>query len=404
MNKKISLGSAIILTSFAVLLTFMLTYVNTYNKINQGLASSGLGDRLTLKLAELQGIADAHYIGDIDRQKVVDALAAGYVAGLGDRYAEYLDAETYAQYQLANQGKLVGIGVEVTYYESEEFGALIEVSEVYPNSPAELGGMLSGDRIYMVEGETVAELGYFEAIDCVRGEIGTQLNLVILRGDEAPEEIELVFTRDEVQTQSVKHRLIGEDVGYIRIKEFNRETPNEFIDAINELEELGATKYIFDLRYNPGGDLIGVTQCLDFLLPEGPIIRYTYKDRSEPEIIMSDADEIVAPMAVLMNGETASAAELFCAALQDYEKAVLIGTTTFGKGTMQGIYPLGDHLTAIKISNAKYSPPFSDCYDGIGVFPHMEVELSEELLWEKGFEKLSDEEDAQIQAALAALD
>jgi carboxyl-terminal processing protease len=205
--------------------------------------------------------------------------------------------------------------------------------------------------------------------------------------------------------QTVKFRMINGDTGYLRIKEFNQETPNEFIAAMNELESLGAEKYIFDVRYNPGGDLKGVTDTLNYLLPEGPIIRYIYKNSKE-EMILSDADEIVAPMAVLMNESTASAAELFCAALKDYEKAVLIGTKTFGKGTMQGIYTLSDRITALKVSNARYYPPLSDCYDGIGVFPHegMAVNLPDGLLKEKSFEKLEDEEDTQLQAAIKALE
>ncbi|MCL1793223.1 MAG: S41 family peptidase [Oscillospiraceae bacterium] len=403
MNKKISLSAALVLVCFAVLLTFMMTYVNTYNNFNKKLASAGIGDRVALKLAELEKMVEIHYIGEIDHQKVLDGIARGYVMGLGDRYAYYYDAGEYAQYQLGNQGKLVGIGVEVLY--SQEMGGVIEVAFVYPDSPAREGGMIEGDYIYMVEDELVSELGYYEAIEKVRGEIGTTVNLTVLRGEpENFEELKLVFTRGEVKTQSVKSRMINSKTGYVKIKEFNQETPNEFKNAMDELESSGAEKYIFDLRYNPGGDLMGVTQTLDYLLPEGPIIRYTYKNNSEFEVLYSDAEEIVAPMAVLMNESTASAAELFCAALQDYEKAVLIGTKTYGKGTMQGIYPLGDKITAIKISNAKYYPPFSDCYDGIGVFPHMEVFLPEELLREKNFEKITDEEDTQLQAAVKALE
>lgn len=401
MNKKISLGFAFVLICFAVLLTFMITYVNTYNKFNANLANAGLGDRVTVKLAELERITASHYIGEIDRQKVLDGLAMGYVLGLGDRYAYYFNADEYAGYQLENQGKLVGIGVEVVY--AQEMGGLIEITLVYPDSPARTGGMLDGDYIYKVEGELVSELGYFEAIERIRGETGTQVELTILRGGPEFEELTLNFTREEVQTQSVKHKMINGDIGYIRIKTFNKETPSEFINALNELTAAGASKYIFDVRYNPGGDLSGVTQTLDYLLPEGPIIRYTYKNSGEPEVIFSDAGEIVAPMAVLMNESTASAAELFCAALQDYEKAVLIGVKTYGKGTMQGIYPLSDGITAIKISNAKYLPPFGECYDGVGIYPHMEVALPEELLKEKNFEKITDEEDTQLQAAIEAL-
>jgi len=401
MNKKISLGSAVVLMSFTVLLTFMITFVNANNSYNKMLATTELSDRVTLKLAELDRRARELYIGEIDSQKVLDGIAEGYVRGIGDRYAEYMNAERYAEYLRGNQGKLVGIGVEVL--PSEDKGGVIEVTFVMPNSPAESVGMLEGDYIYKVEGELVSSLGYYESINKVRGEEGTSVNITVLRGDDHSEEITLTLIRAEVKTQSVKSRIINGNIGYIRIKEFNQETPNEFINAMSELQSLGAVKYIFDVRYNPGGDLQGVTQTLNYLLPEGPIIRYIYRN-SQEEMIMSDANEIIAPMAVLMNESTASAAELFCAALNDYQKATLVGTKTFGKGTMQGIYPLSDKITAIKISNAKYFPPFSDCYDGIGVFPHIEVKLPDGLLKNRSFDKITDEEDTQLQAAIKALD
>lgn len=402
MNKKISLAFAVVMVCLAVLLTFMVTYVNTNSIYNKMLSTTALSDKVTAKLKELDGKAREIYIGKIDDQKILDSIAQGYVAGLGDKYAEYMNAERYAEYVRGNHGKLVGIGVEVL--PSDEKGGVIEVTTVMPNSPAQTGGLLEGDYIYKIDGELVSSLGYYEAVTRVKGEKGTTLNLTVLRGTDHSQELELSFIRDEVQMQTVKSRIINGNIGYVRIKEFNQETPNEFIKAMNELKDSGAVKYIFDVRYNPGGDLKGVTQTLDYLLPEGPIIRYIYKNQKE-EKIMSDANEIVAPMAVLINESTASAAELFCSALKDYEKAVLVGTKTYGKGTMQGIYTLEDRITALKISNAKYYPPFSDSYDGIGVYPHegMEVTLPAELLKTKSFEKITDEEDTQLQAAIKAL-
>ena len=401
MNKKISLGSAAVLVCFAILLTFMLTFVNANNRYNKMLVTTELSDRVTLKLAELDKKARELYIGEIDNQKILDGIAEGYVKGLGDTYAEYMNPARYAEYIKSNQGKLVGIGVEVL--PSDERGGVIEITSVYPDSPAEKGGILEGDYIYKIEEELVSSLGYYESISKVRGEEGTSVNITVLRGADHSEELVFTLIRAEVKTQSVKFRMINNNIGYIRIKEFNQETPNEFINAMTELESRGAVKYIFDVRYNPGGDLQGVTQTLNYLLPEGPIIRYVYKN-SQEEMIMSDANYIDARMAVLMNESTASAAELFCAALDDYNKAVLIGTKTFGKGTMQGIYPLNDRITAIKISNAKYSPPFSDCYDGIGVYPHIEERLPDGLLKEKSFDKITEEEDTQLQAAIKSLE
>jgi len=400
MNKKISVSSALVLICFAVLLTFMITFVNVNNRYNKILANTELSDKVTLKLAELDKKARELYIGEIDNQKLLDSIADGYVKGIGDKYAEYMNAERYAEYQRDNQGRMVGIGVEVI--PSEYKGGVLEIVSVTPDSPAEKGGMLVGDYIYAVGDELISSLGYYESIAKVKGEKGTEVTLTVLRGEDHSEELALTFIRDEVRTITVKFRMLNRDIGYVKIKEFNQETPNEFLNALNELESLGAEKYIFDVRYNPGGDLQGVTQTLDYLLPEGPIIRFVKKNSSE-EVIYSDANEFIAPMAVLINENTASAAELFCSALKDYEKAVLVGVKTFGKGTMQGIYTLSDRITAFKISNAKYYPPFSDCYDGIGVFPHIDVKLPDELK-EKSFDKITDEEDVQLQAAIKALE
>ena len=399
MNKRISVGSALILASFVALFTYMITFLNmnyTYNRI---LADTELNDRITHKLAEIDREVRRLYIGEIDNQALVDAVADGYVRGLGDRYAEYMPAKRYIEHLKMAQGRMVGIGVEVLY--NEDRGGLIEVMNVTVGSPAEYGGMLIGDYIYKVEGELVSSLGYMEAVNRVKGEEGTQVSLTVLRG-AAYEEIELVFTRAEVRVQTIRYELMQDSIGYIKIREFNQETPNEFKRALDELEELGATGFIFDLRNNGGGDLQGITQTLDYLLPEGPIIRIFYRGARE-EILYSKPDyELTAPMVVLMNENTASAAELFCAALKDYEKATLIGVTTFGKGTVQSINRLSDN-SALKISSARYSPPFSDNYDGIGVEPHIEIRIGEEFMG-RPVERLTLEEDTQLREALQVLE
>ena len=399
MNKKISLGSALILTSFAVLLTFMITFVNMNNTYNRILADTELNDRITHKLAEIDREVRRLFIGEIDNQKLLDSIADGYVRGLGDRYAEYMPAERYMEHLKMTQGRMVGIGVEVMFNDLVR-GGVMEIMNVTADSPAEHGGMLIGDYIYKIEGELVSSLGYMESLNRVRGEEGTDITLTVLRG-ESREEIDLTFTRTEVRVQTIRYELMQNNTGYIKIREFNQETPNEFKNALDALEELGASGFIFDLRNNPGGDLQGITQTLDYLLPEGPIIRIFYRSARE-EVLNSGAEnELIAPMVVLMNENTASAAELFCAALKDYEKATLIGVTTFGKGTVQSINRLSDN-SALKISSARYAPPFSENYDGIGVTPHIEVRLAEESM-RKPVERMTLEEDRQLLEALRVL-
>jgi carboxyl-terminal processing protease len=269
---------------------------------------------------------------------------------------------------------------------------------VMPDSPAETGGLLIGDCIYKVGDEYISELGYFAAVEKIKGEKGTEVTLTVLRGSNYSEEKIMTFTRNEVNMETVSSRKINEDIGYVRILEFNKETPNEFIGAMTELQNNGAKKFIFDVRFNPGGDLDGIEKTLDYLLPEGPIIRIVYKDGHE-EVKNSDANCIDAPMIVLINENTASAAELFASALRDYEKATLIGEKTYGKGTMQTILPLGDG-SGLRISQYMYNPPYGGNYENIGVSPHIEVKLPEGLLKEKNFYKITDEEDTQLQAAV----
>ena len=396
MNKKISLGSALILMSFAVLLTFMITFLHLSNRAVSG---NEFNDRIMLKVSELDRIVRDNFIGEIDNQKLLESIADGFIRGLGDRYAEFMPADRFAEHLRMNQGRMVGIGVQVMF--GEYRGGVIEITDVTPGSPAEIGGMLVGDYIYKVEGELISELGYFDAINKVRGEEGTNVTLTILRG-EPREAIELVFTRAEVRVQTVRHELMQRNIGYIRISEFNQETPNEFREAIAELRDLGAMSFIFDVRNNGGGDLQGVTETLDYLLPEGPIIRIFYASGHEEVIYSTGISQLNVPMVVLVNERTASAAELFCAALKDYEKATLVGMTTFGKGTMQSITRLRDN-SAVKLSNARYSPPFSDSYDGIGVIPHIEIQLPEESL-RTPIERLALEEDLQLLEALRILE
>ena len=395
MNKKISLGSALILMSFAVLLTFMITFLHISNRAVSGTERS---DRIMLKISELDRIVRDNFIGEVDNQKLLESIADGFVRGLGDRYAEFMPADRFAEHLRMNQGRMVGIGVQVMF--SEYRGGVIEIINVTPGSPAETGGMLVGDYIYKIEGEFVAVLGYLESINRVRGTEGTDVTLTVLRG-ELREMIDLVFTRAEVRVQTIRHKLMQSNIGYIRISEFNQETPNEFREAVAELRQLGASSFIFDVRNNGGGDLQGVTETLDYLLPEGPIIRIFYANGHEEVIYSTGISQLDVPMVVLINERTASAAELFCAALKDYEKATLVGVTTFGKGTMQSITRLRDN-SAVKLSNARYSPPFSDSYDGIGVVPHVEIQLPDEAM-RTPLERLELEEDLQLLEALRIL-
>ena len=407
MKRKITVGTAISLILLAAVLTFEVTYVictgRSEDRYSIGAQpqteKSDFISRATKKLSEVDGIYREQYIDELDDDVLIDYILKGYVAGTGDRHGAYYNVDEYGQFSDKYSGTTVGIGVNVIYDAS---GSRIEITNVMADSPAEKAGILAGDYIVAVgEDKTrVSELGYDAAINAVRGEPGTEVSIVILRGEE---EIDFTMTRAAVESESVFSHVCETDekVGIIRITGFNEKTTGQFIKAYESLEKEGCESFVFDLRNNPGGALTSIADVLDYLLPEGPIIRIFDSDGNLVDQIDSDKDCKDQPFAVLVNGSTASAAELFTAALRDYDKVTVVGTLTYGKGTMQQTVPLNDG-SAVHVTYRKYNPPFSDNYDGIGITPDVVIEPNNAVLTTNEF-KLADKDDNQLAAAIEAL-
>ena len=394
MSKKISIGTAVILMLLAVLVTFQLTFVALSNKYQSELNELTVSQDMYAKLAAVDELYRTLYIGEIDEKTLTDNLIRGYVLGTGDKYAYYLDEEQFAEMMASNNAELQGIGIMVIYQND-----LIEIISVMPDSPALDAGLEPGDIIAYVGGESVAELGYTAAVNRLQGEAGTLAEFTVQRGDEL---IDFSIERGYVNEQSVMYHVYEPDptIGIVKILSFNLGTPEQFKSACEELIAGGVTKFVFDVRYNPGGDLESITEILDYLLPEGPIVRIFDAEGNE-DVRYSDASELDMPMCVLVNSSTASAAELFSSALQDYDKAELVGTVTYGKGTMQTIIRLADN-TGLGISYRMYNPPYSDNYEGVGVQPDYVVEMDESVA-DKNIYKITDAEDTQLQKAIELL-
>ena len=397
MSKKISLPAAIVLILLSALLTFQITYVAMVSKYNNEVQMSAMSQNTYDKLNYVDALYRAHYVGEIDEEQLSDYLIRGYIAGVGDKYASYMTADEFSAYMEESSGEMVGIGVHIIY--NNEMGAL-EVISVMRDSPALEAGVEPGDLIVMVGDESVAELGYYPAVDKMLGELGTVAQFTVRRGENYAEIKEFSIIRAKVTDTTVESHLYDGDIGIIRITQFAENTGENVRIAIADLTAKGAKSLIFDVRYNPGGALTGIVDTLDYLLPEGPIIRIVDREGNE-EVIESDADWLDIPMAVLVNGSTASAAELFTSALQDYEMAVVIGTTTYGKGTMQSVVSLPDG-SGISISYRMYNPPYSPNYEGIGITPDITLDLDASLA-EKNFYKITDDEDNQLQMAVSIL-
>ena len=394
MSRKISLSAAIVLILLAALLSFQITFVammNQYkNEVNMLTASQSAYDKLNY----VDALYRSNYVGEIDEEQLSDYLIRGYIAGVGDKYASYMTADEFSDYMEESSGEMVGIGVHIIY--NNELGAL-EVISVMRDSPALEAGVEPGDLIVMVGDEYVSDLGYYPAVDKMLGELGTIAQFTVRRGKNYEESIEFSIVREKVTDTTVESHMYDGDIGIIRITQFAENTGENIKTVIEDLVAKGAKSLIFDVRYNPGGALTGIVDTLDYLLPEGPIIRIVDREGNE-DSISSDAFCISMPMAVLVNESTASAAELFTSALQDYKLATVIGTTTYGKGTMQTVVSLPDG-SGLSISYRMYNPPYSDNYEGIGVIPDIELPLKDELL-EKNFYKITDDEDNQLQTAI----
>ena len=347
------------------------------------------------KLDQLSDLIEERFIGEADRTAYEDAAAAAMVAALGDEWSYYLPASAYQSHMETMNNAYVGIGITIVVREE---GDGFEVTKVNPGAPAEDAGMLAGDLIVGIEGQSTAGMTAEEARNIVRGEENTQVKLEIKRGDET---FELMVTRKKVLTPVATGRMLDGKIGLVTITNFDDRCFDEANAAIEALLNEGATALIFDVRNNPGGYKHELVKLLDLLLPAGPLFRaehYTGK----VEVDNSDARCLTVPMAVLVNGYSYSAAEFFAAALSEYDAAIIVGQQTYGKGYFQTTIRLVDG-SAVGLSVGKYTTPNGKTLAGVGVTPDIIVEVDEETDFQIYAGILDPADDPQIQAAVDAL-
>lgn len=336
------------------------------------------------RLNEVEELIATEFLWDApDREALTNALLDAYIAALGDSYAAYYDAEEYAAYLTQRSGSFVGIGIRIT---NDEDGAVL-IDAVYKDSPAEGGGLLAGDRIVAVDGYTLSD-GFDALSGALTGEEGTAVSLTVERGGER---LTLTLVRAKVTLPTVSYTLAGE-VGTVVISGFDGGTFGQFKEAVDFLTESGATSLIFDLRGNPGGQVSAVCRMLCYLLPTGSDLTrisfadgeddYTIRDGGDcrqyvyaadgrvktVETFSDGAHQVDLPFTVLVDEKTASAAELFAAALRDNCGSEIVGTVTRGKGCVQKIYELSAGC-GVKFTISLYSPPVSENFHGVGIVP-----------------------------------
>ncbi len=366
MNKKISLGLALSLIAVSIAVTFILTSFFSLQSFNTKVVDVNEKAKKYTALQALDSYVRDNYYGDINENTLSDGIMKGYVSGIDDKYSRYLTEEEYLTEQNDNSGTLVGLGLTI----AEDESGYIRISEIISDSPAMDSGLLENDIIIAIDGVDVKDIGFAEAADAMRGTEGSPISLTIRRDGK---DTEYSFTRRSIEVTTVEAEMLGNYVGYIKISGFKQNTPQQFIDALERLTANGATSLVFDLRDNGGGLVSALSECLDPLLPEGVVATAEYKDGHSETLVYSDASELNMPMAVIVNENTASAAELFAASLRDFGKAPLVGSQTYGKGVMQTTTEL-ENGGAVILTVAEYKTAYSECYDGIGLTPDVPVE------------------------------
>ena len=343
------------------------------------------------KKAELIGTyIDKYYLDEVDGNKMADSIYKGIFNGLGDDYAAYYTAEEYKDITEKSSGTYCGIGA---YVEKTADGDISIVKPV-EGGPAEKAGLKAGDIIYAVDGENTAGKDLTTVLSKVKGEAGTKVVLKVIRKGEN-DYLDIQVTRKLIEENTVSSRMLSENTGYIRVTGFEEVTNKQFSDAVNALEASGMKSLIIDLRDNGGGLLTAATGMLDRLLPKGLLVYTKDKSGVAEEYFAEDDNCVKVPMAIIVNGNSASASEVFSGALQYKGVAKLVGTKTFGKGIVQTIFGMDDG-TAIKMTTSRYYTPKGRNIHKSGLEPDIEVELDESTL-----AKDSDEFaiDNQMQAA-----
>lgn len=391
MNKRIPLGVAISLIAIGCAITFVLTWTVSLNIYNSKISSADKYEGVYEKLREIDAVVKNNYIdaASIKTESIESGMINGYVSGIGDKYASYLQPNSYYELQQNSGGVVSGAGIVA---KADGSGYLV-VTNVYKNSSAYLNGVKVGDVITEIDGKNLLSMEEDAALDKISGEIGSKLTMKLLRDGE---EISVSLIRQQIDIESVTGEMLDNGVGYIRITTFNEKTAEQFAGALNSLVDKGLKALILDVRGNGGGVIAPLKSMLNRLLPACVAAVAEYANGIRKTLIETDSvSNVGVPMAVLVDGGTASAAEIFAVALRDEGKAVLIGTQTYGKAVLQGTYSFPDG-SALTISNAKVVPSKSEPYDGIGLKPDYVTALPTDAT----LDSVSRENDSQLQKAI----
>ncbi len=378
-------GSKVVI--IGVFITIVLTLIGVFINVLD-LGGNYFDSGTTSKEDQLKSLIKDNYLyyDDISEDKLnVDDLD-GMVEGLGDPYSSYLDEEELRLLKEETEGRFFGIGVKFRQADDKR----VYIDEVFENSSAEESGLKKGDELISVEGKKLKGDNLGDVVKLIRGKEGTRVQLEFYRESEN-KKIDKNIQRKEVKVSSVSTDIIEGNIGYIKISEFTDSSDEDFEQAIMKLKAKGARSFVIDLRNNPGGLVKSTVEMLDYVLPEGRVVYTKNRHGLEREWTSDEEHQLDEKMVVLINGNSASASEIFAGAMQDFGKAKIIGETSYGKGIIQQIFNLGDG-TAVKLTTAEYYTPKNQKIHKRGVIPDIEVKQSSD-----------DDEDIQLNKAIEEL-
>ncbi len=385
MKNKKSFMQGALCGALAILLVagLMSCGLKAYSRDNVSSDASG-------KLGTLKKLIDQTYLGDFEEEDLKEGIYKGFVSGLDDPYSVYYDKDETRAMIETTEGEYDGIGAVL----SQDINTgIVTLVRIYEGSPAMEAGLKDNDILYKVEDIEVTGMDLSEVVTHIKGDKGTKVSLTVYRGDDH-EEITVTAVRNTIQAQTVAHRMLEDGIGYIAISEFDLVTFDQYQQALEDLESQGMSSLVVDLRNNPGGNYNTVCKILDLMLPEGLIVYTKDKAGNKEGERSDDAHQFNLPLAVLMNGNSASASEIYAGAIQDHGTGTIVGTQSYGKGVVQQIFDLKDG-TSVKLTIAEYFTPNGRNIHGKGITPDVEVE------YEKNEE--NPEADNQLEKAMEVL-
>ena len=357
-RRKLIAGSILLVVVTFVLTSGMFLY----------LLNAKTGDlATTLKFLRALQIVKSRYVEEVPMETLMTGAVKGMIGSLGDPHSIYMDAKLFKEFMIETEGSFGGVGIVLGVKDK-----VLTVVSPIEGTPGDKAGIKSGDQIVKIEGKDTKDMALDEAVSKIRGPEGTQVTLTIKRGQESKD---YTLTRTNIQIKTVAGKMLPGNIGYIRISMFNENTGADFIRKYQELEKEGMKSMVLDLRDNPGGLLEESVKVSGKLVPKGPVVSIVTREGTR-DTHMSKLEEVKYPLAVLVNGGSASASEIVAGAVQDTNAGTLVGTKTYGKGSVQTILKL-DNATGMKLTIAKYLTPRDRSINGVGIEPDVKVEAGD---------------------------